>query len=166
MPRIIRLIRHLFESQLLTRRRFSRQTLDQIESAVRAAEASHAGELQVVIETDLDVWAIVTGKTSRQRSLEVFAASGVWDTEANNGVLLYILCADRHVQVVADRGFNGIVTEAEWRGVCAAMEADFRAGRWAEGVVAGVNAAAILVGRHFPSSGQRGNELPNRPILL
>jgi uncharacterized membrane protein len=166
MTRLGRLLRHLVETRLVTRRRFPRAVLDRIEAAVRAAEAGHAGEIRIVIETDLDAWSILAGKTPRQRALEVFAGFHVWDTELNNGVLLYVLCADRDVEIIADRGFNGLVTTDEWREVCRAMEAEFRAGQWAEGALAGVAAAARLVGRHFPAGGGSGNELPDRPTLL
>jgi len=166
MNRIGRLLRHLVETHFLTHRRFPVPVLDRIEAAVRAAEASHAGELRVVIETDLDAWSILAGKTSRQRAIEVFSGFHVWDTELNNGVLLYVLCADRTVEIVADRGFNPLVTAAEWRKVCEAMETEFRAGRWAEGALAGVSAAAQLMSRHFPGAARSGNELPDRPVLL
>jgi uncharacterized membrane protein len=166
MNRVLRLVRHLFETHLLTRRRFPPAVLDHIEAAVQQAEAQHAGELRVIIETDLDVWSILTGKTPRQRAIEAFAAFHVWDTELNNGVLLYILCADRAVEIVADRGFNSLVKPAEWRTVCQAMESEFRHGHWAAGSVAGVTAAAQLVGRHFPGTGRNGNELPDRPVVL
>lgn len=166
MNRLARLCRHLIETHGLTRRRFPAAVLDRIEAAVRAAESSHTGELRVVIETDLDAWSILAGKTPRARAIEAFSAFHVWDTELNNGVLLYVLCADRAVEIVADRGFNALVTAAEWRKVCAAMEIEFRAGRWGEGALAGVTAAAQLMGRHFPGSGRSGNELPDRPVLL
>jgi uncharacterized membrane protein len=166
MNRALRLVRHLFETHGLTRRRFPPAVVDRIEAAVGKAEAGHAGELRVVIETDLDAWSILRGKTSRQRAIEAFAAFHVWDTELNNGVLLYILCADRAVEIVADRGFNELVTPAEWRGVCQAMQTEFGAGRWDAGATAGIAAAAALIGRHYPASGRNGNELPDRPVVL
>jgi uncharacterized membrane protein len=166
MNRVIRLVRHLFETRFATRRRFTPAVLDRIETAVAAAEGAHQGELRIVIETDLDAWSIIAGKVPRQRALEVFAGSRVWDTEDNNGVLIYVLCADRAVEIVADRGFNGLVTPAEWAAVCRAMEAEFRQGRWEQGALAGVQAAAHLLTRHFPGTGRQGNEHPDRPVLL
>jgi uncharacterized membrane protein len=166
MQRLGRLLRHLVETRLVTRRRFPRAVLDRIQAATDAAEATHSGELRIIIETDLDAWSILAGKTPRQQEIEVFAAFHVWDTELNNGLLLYVLCADRDVEIVADRGFNGLVSADEWRGVCVAMEVEFRAGRWAEGALAGVAAAAALMRRHFPAPGRSGNELPDRPTLL
>ncbi len=166
MTRLQRLIRHLVETRYLTRRRFPAEVLDAIEAAVRAAEQTHAGEIRVVVETDLDAASIVGGKTARQRALEVFAGLRVWDTELNNGVLIYVLCADRAVEIVADRGFNALVADSEWGAVCRAMEGEFRAGRWRHGAIAGVEGAAALLARHFPGSQSNGNELPDRPVLL
>ena len=166
MVRLGRLLRHLIESRFATRRRFTPAVLDRVEAAVAAAEGAHQGELRVVIETDLDAWSIVSGKSPRQRALEVFAASHVWDTEQNNGVLIYVLFADRAVEIVADRGFNELVAPAEWAAVCRAMEAEFRHGRWEHGAIAGIEGTARLLARHFPGTGRQGDELPNRPVLL
>jgi uncharacterized membrane protein len=166
MQRTLRLLRHLVETRIATRRRFTPAVLDRIEAAITLGERAHCGELRVVIETDLDAWSILFGKSSRQRALEVFAHYGVWDTEQNNGVLIYVLFADRAVEIVADRGFNALVTPAEWASVCRAMETEFRQDRWEHGAIAGVEAAAQLLSRHYPGSGRQGNELPDRPVLL
>jgi uncharacterized membrane protein len=166
MDRPVRLLRHLVETRIATRRRFTPAVLDRIQAAVAAAEGEHRGELHIAIETDLDAWSIISGKTSRQRALEVFAARHVWDTEQNNGVLIYILCADRAVEIVADRGFNGLVAADEWAAVCRTMEAEFRQGHWQQGAVAGVEASARLLARHFPGTGPQSNELADRPVLL
>jgi len=94
----------------------------------------------------------------------------VWDTEHNNGVLIYVQLADRSVEIVADRGFRDRVSPAEWEAVCRLMEQHFRAGRFKIGSVAGVEAIGNLLARHFPPSlkppGQSPNQLPDRPILL
>ena len=166
MNRLQRLLRHLIETRFMTRRRFTAEVLDAIEGAVRAAEETHAGEVRFVVETDLDAISIIGNKSPRQRALEIFAGLRVWDTELNNGVLVYVLCADRAVEIIADRGFNALVADSEWGAVCRAMEGEFRAGRWRHGAVAGVEGAAVLLARHFPGSRQSGNELPDRPVLL
>jgi uncharacterized membrane protein len=164
--RPLRVLRHLFETHWMTRRRFPAAALDRIQAAVEAAEATHAGELRVVIETDLDVWSILAGKKPRQRAIEVFGGFHVWDTELNNGVLLYVLCADKSVEIVADRGFNSLVTASDWRGACQLIETEFARGQWVDGVIAGINATAVLMARHFPATGRSANELPDRPTLL
>jgi uncharacterized membrane protein len=150
------------------RRRFTPAVLDAIATAVRAAEQEHRGEIRVVVEAALDVWSILDGTTPRARALEVFARHRVWDTDENNGVLIYVLLADRDVEIVADRGYGGRVTAAQWEAVCRAIEAEFRAGHWQQGLVAGVAAAGRIVRTHFPLTAGHAdrNELPDRPALL
>jgi uncharacterized membrane protein len=99
----------------------------------------------------------------------VFSQLRVWDTEANNGVLIYVQLADRNVEIVADRGFQGRVSSAEWEAVCRLMEEHFRAGRFQIGSIAGVDAIGDLLARHFPqdlANAQSRNQLPDRPALL
>jgi uncharacterized membrane protein len=166
MNRIARLFRHLLQTRWALLRRFRPDVLDRIEKAVHAGESRHRGEIRVVIETDLDAWSILAGRTPRERALEVFASYGVWDTAENNGVLIYVLFADRDMEIVADRGYAGKVTPAEWEAVCKAMEVEFRAARWEEGVIAGIERASVIVERCFPWREGDRNELPNRPRLL
>jgi uncharacterized membrane protein len=163
-----RWFRHTFATGGATRRAFPPAALGRIEAAVDASEQLHSGEIRVAIEGALEPSEIARGRTPRARALEVFADLGVWDTEANNGVLIYVLLADRNVEIVADRGFNGRVTAAEWSAVCENMEREFRAGRFAEGLVAGIGAVGRIIGAHYPQRpGQRDeDELPDRPALL
>jgi uncharacterized membrane protein len=163
-----RWFRHTFATDGAVRRAFPAAALGRIEAAVDASEQLHSGEVRVAIEGALEPSEIARGKTPRARALEVFAALGVWDTDANNGVLIYVLLADRDVEIVADRGFNGRVAAAEWSAVCENMECEFRAGRFADGVIAGVGAVGRIIGSHYPQRpGQRDeDELPNRPALL
>ena len=163
-----RWLRHTFATNRATRRAFPPEALGAIEAAVTASERLHAGEIRVAIEGSLEPGEVARGKTPRERALEVFAALGVWDTDANNGVLIYVLLADHDVEIVADRGFNGRVPPAEWLRVCEDMQREFGAGRHTEGVVAGIDAVGRIVAAHFPQRpGQRDeDELPNRPTLL
>jgi uncharacterized membrane protein len=163
-----RWFRHTFATRGPVGRAFPPDALRQIEAAVDASERLHSGEIRVAIEGALEPGEIAQGKTPRARALEVFAALGVWDTEANNGVLVYVLLADHDVEIVADRGFNGLVAAAEWAAVCEDMQREFRAGRFASGVIAGVEDVGRIIGAHYPQRpGQRDqDELPNRPALL
>jgi uncharacterized membrane protein len=163
-----RWFRHAFATGGAVRRAFPPAALGQIEAAVGASERLHSGEIRVAIEGALEPLEVARGKTPRIRALEVFAALGVWDTEANNGVLIYVLLADRDVEIVADRGFNDRVAAAEWSAVCENMEREFGAGRFAQGLIAGIDAVGRIIGAHYPRRpGQRDeDELPNRPALL
>ena len=107
------------------------------------------------------------GVTPRQRALQTFAHLGVWDTDANNGVLIYVLWADRDVEIVADRGIHGKVGSSEWEAVCRTMETAFRDGHYAEGAEQGIARISALLAQHFPRvAGSRANELPDRPLIL
>lgn len=165
-----RLIRHAVATHWRTRMLFPGTTLDAIEKAIACAERTHAGEIRFAIETALAPLHIITGTAPRARALEVFAHLRVWDTEHNNGVLIYVQVADRGVEIVADRGFEGRVSPAEWAAVCRLMEEHFRAGRFEAGSIAGVDAIGSLLTRHFPPNlravSQSHNQLPDRPTLL
>lgn len=163
-----RAFRHLFTTRRQLARLFPGQTLEAIERAVTASELTHSGEIRFAIEVDLEPAEIFAGKSPRQRALEVFAALGVWDTDANNGILIFVLLADRDVEIVADRGFNGRVSAEEWTSVCHTMEEQFRAGHYERGAVEGVLEAGKLLARHYPPlpGGRDEDELPNRPALL
>jgi uncharacterized membrane protein len=165
-----RLIRHSVATHWRTRMLFPVATLDAIEKAIARAERTHAGEIRFAIETALTPLHIINGMAPRARALEVFAHLRVWDTERNNGVLIYVQVADRDVEIVADRGFEGRVSPAEWAAVCRLMEEHFRTGRFEAGSIAGVDAIGSLLTRHFPPNlkavSQSHNELPDRPTLL
>jgi uncharacterized membrane protein len=164
-----RLIRHATATHWRTRMLFPTATLDAIEQAIKRAELTHAGEIRFAIETALTPKHILNDVTPRAHALEVFSRLRVWDTESNNGVLIYVQLADRNVEIVADRGFQGRVSPAEWEAVCHLMEEHFRAGRFQVGAIAGVDAIGNLLARHFPQGAGKGshaNQLPDRPTLL
>jgi uncharacterized membrane protein len=167
--RLLRALRHLCRTRAGTRRLFTAAVLVQIERACSAAEERHAGEIRFAVETALPLAALLHGMTPRQRALAVFAHLHMWDTEHNNGVLIYVLRADRAVEIVADRGINARVTIEEWQALCRTVEAQYRAGRFAEGSQTAIAGVAALLERHFPGRGDvvpTSNELPNQPILL
>jgi uncharacterized membrane protein len=110
---------------------------------------------------------VLQAVTPRERALEVFGLLRVWDTEDNAGVLVYLLLADRDVEIVADRGVHRRVGSGEWEAVCRGMEAEFRAGRFAEGAGAGIARINALLEAHFPrQAGDAAGELPDRPVIL
>jgi len=167
--RIGRLIRHATATHWRTRMLFPAATLNAIEQAIKRAELTHAGEIRFAIETSLTPRHILNDISPRAHALEVFSHLRVWDTEGNNGVLIYVQLADRTVEIVADRGFQRRVSPAEWEAVCRLMEEHFRAGRFQVGSIAGVDANGNLLARHFPQASARAiqsNQLPDRPTLL
>jgi uncharacterized membrane protein len=165
MP-IVRTLRHLFATRWGTRRCFTPAVLTRIESAIAGVERNHAGEIRFAIETALDYPDLWLGVTPRERAVIVFGLLGVWDTAGNNGVLIYVLVADRDVEIVADRAIAARVPQADWDAVCREVEAHFHAGRFAEGSVAAIAGVGRLLALHFPGAGGDRNEQANRPVLL
>lgn len=159
-----RLTRHIFMPRRSLRRAFDEAALNAIEQAIVDTEKTHGGEIRIALEASLDPAELFSGLSPRQRAVQAFAQLGVWDTELNNGVLIYVLWADRDVEIVADRGFNGRVGAQQWSEVCHRMEQLFSQGAAAPAVIAGIQAAGALISRHFP--GIDRNELPDRPVLL
>jgi uncharacterized membrane protein len=161
-----RFLRHIFATRWITRRRFTPTVLADIETAIRETEALHAGEIRFAVETALDTAELVDDLAPRHRAMQVFGQLGVWDTAQNNGVLIYLLLADRVVEIVADRGIAARIAQSEWDGVCRDMERLYRDGRFGEGSVAGIRGVGRLLARHFPGRRKDADELPNQPVLL
>jgi uncharacterized membrane protein len=160
-----RILRHLSTSRLSARRAFPADTLDAIERSIHETETSHEGEIVFVVEAALDTLALLRGQTPRERAVELFSRLRVWDTERNNGVLIYVLLADHDVEIVADRGIDARAGGEAWRQACADMEAAFRRGDYRGGAVGGVRAVARHLVKHFGAPGARVDELPTRPIV-
>jgi uncharacterized membrane protein len=163
----MRWIRHLFLDQLALRRAFPRASLDAVGRAVAEQEQRHRGELRVAIEGGLPIQSLFAGSTARERALEHFARLRVWDTEDNAGVLIYLLLADRRVEIVADRGIHARVGDTAWETICGAMQQEFAAGRFEAGVLTGLAAVSDLLAQHFPADGgENPNELPDSPVVV
>jgi hypothetical protein len=159
--------RHFNIGTSAVKRAFPKAALDGITEAVKAAERRHGGEIRFAVEDSLPFIALWRGITPRQRAVQKFAELGVWDTANNDGVLIYVLLADRDVEIVADRSVaHGRVPQAEWEACCRVMEAHFRDGRFREGAIAGVEAVSDVLARHPAGPRDVGNELPDRPALL
>ena len=161
-----RLLRHLFTDRAHVQRLFPPEDLARIEAAIAEGERVHSGQVCFAVEAALPLARVWSGLTPRQRALEVFGFLRVWDTERNDGVLVYVLLADRDVEIVADRGIHARVGPAAWEAICVRMEAALREGRYAEGIAQGVAAIADLLALHSPRVGAVRNELSDKPIIL
>jgi uncharacterized membrane protein len=161
-----RLLRHLATSSRLVRRRFPEAAMRAIESEIAAGEQQHEPEIRFAVEGALHPRAILRGQTPRARAIDVFSELRVWDTEHNTGVLIYLLLADRDVEIVADRGVARRIAPVEWEVICREMEAHLREGRYEAGALAGIRATSDLLARHFPARGPGRGEQPDRPIVL
>ena len=161
-----RIMRHLSSGRTAVRRAFPPHALDAIERAIRDTEARHDGQIRFAVEAALDLSPLLAGQSARERAIEVFSELRVWDTEHNNGVLIYLLLADRDVEIVADRSIHAKLGTEVWEVICCEMEAAFRNGLFELGVLAGVNAVGKHLAQHFPARGNKPNEMPDRPVVL
>jgi uncharacterized membrane protein len=163
---IRRIGRHLLEHHWRVRRTFPPQALATIERAIRAGEATHSGQVRFVVEGALDGAPLFRDQSARERALDIFSQLRIWDTAHNNGVLIYLLLADRNVEIVADRGIDARVGAAGWEKICAEMESNFRTGNFAGGVIKGIQAVSRQLATHFPKHGGGKNELPDTPVVI
>jgi len=161
-----RIVTHLLTTHGQVRRTFPPSTLNAIEAAIKAGETAHVGEVRFAVEAALDGLPLFKGQSPRERALEVFAQQRVWDTEHNNGLLIYLLLADRAVEIVADRELHSRVGAPEWENICRQMETAFKQGNYESGVVGGIRSVTQHLVKHFPASAAGRNELPDKPIVL
>lgn len=164
--RVGRTLRHLFSIRTEAQRAFPADTLAAIAEAITAGEQTHRGEVRLIVEKALPLAAAWDGVTNRERALALFADYGIWDTEDNCGVLIYVNLADRKVDIVADRGIDRKIDAATWQAVCDTLTRGFARGAFREATLAAVGQVNALLQRHFPANGERPNELPDRPLML
>jgi uncharacterized membrane protein len=163
---IKRIGRHLIEHRWRLRRIFPPSVLAAIEAAIKAGEATHSGQIRFVVEGALDGAPLFRNQSAKARALDIFSQLRIWDTAHNNGVLIYLLLADRDFEIVADRGIDTKVGAAGWEAICKAMEAEFSAGNFARGAVGGIEAVSRLLAGYFPAHGTGRNELPDAPVVM
>jgi uncharacterized membrane protein YgcG len=163
---IERIGKHLLGSRWRVRKYFPPDVMAVIERAIRAGEATHSGQVVFAVEGALDGIPLFRDQPAPARALDVFAHLRIWDTAHNNGILIYLLLADRDVEIVADRGIYARVGEAVWRTICATMEAEFKQGRFEAGAVTGIEAISRQLAEHFPKQGAGLNELPDAPVVI
>lgn len=164
--RLKRAWRHAWSSDGDAKRAFPEPTLAAISEAITAGEQTHRGEVRLIVEKALPFDEAWDGVSNRQRALALFADYGVWDTEDNCGVLIYINLAEHKVDIVADRGIDRKIAKETWQAVCRTMTEGFRQGQFHEATLAAIEQVNALLREHFPANGARPNELPDKPLML
>lgn len=161
-----RLCKHLGTMPSVTRRYFPVESLRRIEKAIAQSETTHSGQIRFVVEGNLDAMDILRKKTGKKRAIEIFSQLHVWDTEDNNGVLIYLLLADHDFEILGDRGIHHHVGEAGWERISQEMEKRFKQGQFEAGVLYGIEQIGQMLSEHYPANGNQRNELPNAPVLM
>jgi uncharacterized membrane protein len=166
MGRLARIWRHRWVDDADTRRAIPPALVDKLAAQVAASERRHTGEIRIYVEAGLPFSYLWRDATPRERAIAMFGKLGVWDTEQNNGVLIYLLLAEHAIEIVADRGLARHVPNEQWRRIVQEMGQAFRAGRYEEGLRQAVDTVTDLLVRHFPAGeGANPNELPDQPVL-
>ena len=142
--------------------------VERLQSLIAASERVHSGEIRVCVEAGLPLSYLWQGATARERAIAVFGKLRVWDTEHNNGVLIYLLLAEHAIEIVADRGIDAHVDDAEWAAMARRMSAAFREGRFEDGLTQALEEISAVLVEHFPlAEGELDvNELPDEPVVL
>ena len=168
MNKLLRIFKHRWLDERDARRAIGAQALQRVQARVAASELHHSGEIRVCIEAGLPLSYLMRNASARERAVAMFGKLGVWDTEHNNGVLIYLLLAERRIELVADRGLNRQVDAAQWQQITDAMGAAFKQGQFEAGLNQAVDAVDALLRQHFAidASARNPNELPDAPIVI
>ena len=164
---LIRLLKHRRLDETDAKRLLGHGALERVEARVAASERHHSGEIRVCVEAGLPLSYLRRDAPVRERAVMMFGKLRVWDTEDNNGVLIYLLLAEHAIEIVADRGLLPHVDAAAWERIMATMQSAFPEGRFAAGIEQAVDAVDALLVRHFPlaDGAVNPNELPDAPLL-
>ena len=161
-----RFLKHILMPKFIVRRYFSRADFSEIEAAIKGSEKLHSGEIVFAAEAHLEPLQALKNITAHQRALEVFSNLRVWDTEKNNGVLIYLLLAEKNIEIIADRGINAVVASSFWDEICSSVEKSFRAGEFKSGILSAVSVITSELQKHFPDSSDNKDELSNTTRIL
>ena len=167
MGKLLRILKHRWLDETDTARALDAAALERLESRVAVSERRHSGEIRLCVEAGLPLSYLWRNLSARQRAVTMFGKLRVWDTEYNNGVLIYLLLAEHAIEIVADRGVARVVPQAHWQALVGAMREAFRGGRFEEGLAQAVDAVDATLARHFAlRDGEvNPNELPDRADL-
>jgi uncharacterized membrane protein len=160
---IRRICRHLLEHRWRVRRIFPPQALARIEQAIRAGEATHSGQVRFVVEGALDGAPLFRNQPARDRALDIFSQLRIWDTAHNNGVLIYLLLAERSIELVADRGLSARVDQARWQAMVDRLAGQLHQGAFEDGLTQALEEVSALLVEFFPTQAgaPNPNELPD-----
>lgn len=167
LQRLRRMLRHRWLDEDDTRRAIPADLVERLAQRVAASEQRHTGEIRIYVEAGLPLSYLWRDASPRERAIAIFGKLGVWDTEQNNGVLIYLLLAEHAIEVVADRGAARHIDHAQWQEVVQHMSQAFREGRFEDGLTHALEEVSALLVRHFPAAPDDSNadELPNEPVL-
>ena len=163
-----RIWRHQWMDEADVRRVLPDAAMERLAARVGASERRHSGEIRICVEAGLPLSYLRRNASARERAVTLFGKLRVWDTQHNNGVLIYLLLAEHAIEIVADRGIDAHVDDAEWAAMAQRMGAAFREGRFEDGLTQALEEMSALLVTHFPLAENQPdtNELPDAPVVL
>lgn len=173
--RLLTLFKHRWLDVSDSRRALPDDLLHRLKKRVVASEHRHSGEIRICVEAGLPtsyLWRHFWHKTPirtvmRQRAIMMFSKLRIWDTEHNNGVLIYLLLAERDIELVADRGINQFVHPSEWEAIVKSLSSALHENRFEDGLTQALEEVSAILMRHFELKvgDKNPNELPNAPFI-
>ena len=157
---------NLFSGWFQLSRSFPNSRMKYIRDVIAEGELHHAGELCFAVEARFSLIALLNGIQTRPRAQQVFSALGVWDTEQNSGVLVYLQLAERKIEIIADRGIAARVPIDAWDALCRKFAVAMRETEPDQAVLNCLKQINALMTEHFPASNDNLKELANEPIIL
>jgi uncharacterized membrane protein len=165
---LTRSLKHLWLDADDTRRAIPAEMLERLQRRVAASEQRHSGEIRICVEAGLPLSYLWRGAPARERAVTMFGKLRVWDTEHNNGVLIYLLLADHAIEIVADRGLARQVDAQQWQAMVVRMAEAFKEKRYEDGLTQALEETSALLMTHFAvadAARANPNELPDSPVL-
>lgn len=173
--RLFTLFKHRWLDVSDSNRALPDDLLKRLKDRVSASEHRHSGEIRICVEAGLPTsylwrhfWHNIPMKTiMRERAVMMFSKLRIWDTAQNNGVLIYLLLAERDIELVADRGINQYVDHAEWKAIVKRLSVALNDNRFEDGLTQALEEVSAIMMRHFELKAREKNpnELPNRPFV-
>ena len=168
LQRLSRILKHRWVDEADLRQAVPKELVARLASRVAASERRHSGEVRIYAEAGLPLSYLWRDAPPRERAVAMFGKLRMWDTEHNNGVLIYLLLAEHAIEIVADRALSRLVPQAEWDRLAAGMAQAFRESRFEAGLMQAIEGVERHLMQHFPlaEGAKRANELPDAPVVL
>ena len=122
--------------------------------AIKQAELNTSGEIKVHIENFCKTKA-------ERRALFIFNRLKMDKTQQRNGVLFYLAVKDHKFAILGDEGINNVVEADFWNDIRDLMAAEFKEGRFAEGLEQGIMRCGEKLKTYFPHQTDKTNEIPD-----
>ena len=168
------ILKHLWLDASDAQKALPADMLQRLALRIAASEGRHTGQIRIYVEAALPMsylWRLGQSSTmkalTRQRAVMQFGKLLLWDTEHNNGVLIYLQLAEHAIEIIADRGVDRHVSTHDWQAMAQRMSAAFSAGHFEDGLTQAIGEVSSVLVAHFPAApgSKPVNEQPNEPVL-